>query len=219
MCVESRRALSYPRAQEKDLEPETRRRTDEANVAAVDSDGDAGGLPQFDPTWFASQVFWLAISFTLLYLVFARKTLPNISSAIDRRRQQIESDVETTETLTKEAEDVLEAYEARLKESQAAARLIITEMEQSLKKTAESSHDKFREKTDKTIAKTEKAIEDAKAKALKDVEGVAVEVAAATAKKLIDTDVDAKNIKSIVSSITKQSSASSPKKKTTKKAA
>lgn len=190
-----------------------------AAYAAVDSDGDAGGLPQFDPTWFASQVFWLAISFTLLYLVFARKTLPNISSAIDRRRQQIESDVETTETLTKEAEDVLEAYEARLKESQAAARLIITEMEQSLKKTAESSHDKFREKTDKTIAKTEKAIEDAKAKALKDVEGVAVEVAAATAKKLIDTDVDAKNIKSIVSSITKQSSASSPKKKTTKKAA
>lgn len=190
-----------------------------AAYAAVDSDGDAGGLPQFDPTWFASQVFWLAISFTLLYLVFARKTLPNISSAIDRRRQQIESDVETTETLTKEAEDVLEAYEARLKESQAAARLIITEMEQSLKKTAESSHDKFREKTDKTIAKTEKAIEEAKAKALKDVESVAVEVAAATAKKLIDADVDAKNIKSIVSSITKQSSASSSKKKTTKKAA
>ena len=35
----------------------------------------SGGLPQFDPAWFPSQLFWLAVTFALLYVIFAKKTL------------------------------------------------------------------------------------------------------------------------------------------------
>ncbi|MGB1077196.1 MAG: hypothetical protein ACPG05_02730 [Bdellovibrionales bacterium] len=175
----------------------------------------SGGLPQFDPTWFASQVFWLAISFTLLYVVFAKKTLPSISSTIDRRRQQIESDIETTEELTKESEGVYEAYQKNLQESQAAARSVIADMEADLKAKAEEAHAKFRDKAEKTISKTEDAIKKAKEEALKDVEAVAAEIALETTKKLVSRDVDPKNVKSIVSTLSKGASSS----KTTKKAA
>ena len=177
----------------------------------------SGGLPQFDPTWFASQVFWLFVCFALLYLIFAKKTLPSISSTIDRRRQQIESDVETTEELAKESEAVYEAYQSSLKESQAKARAVIVDMENALKAKAETNHSKFREKAEKTIAETEASIEEAKKTALKDVQKIATEVATETAKKLLERDVDAKNVKSIVSTLSKDTVAA--KKKTTKKAA
>ena len=34
------------------------------------------GLPQLDPTTFASQLFWLVVSFVLLYVVISRIAAP-----------------------------------------------------------------------------------------------------------------------------------------------
>lgn len=179
------------------------------------------GLPQFDPTWFASQVFWLAVCFAFLYMVFAKKTLPNISSTIDRRRQQIESDIETTECLTKDSEAILEEYELNLKDSQAKARAIVVGMTNDLKADADIAQKRFRDKAEKTIAKTETVIEDAKQTALQDVQTIAADVAVATVDKLLGTKVDQKVAVSVVKSLVsgKKKTPSSIQKKTTKKAA
>ncbi len=178
----------------------------------------SGGLPQFDPTWFASQVFWLAISFAILYIVFAKKTLPNISSTIDRRRTQIESDIETTDELTKEAEDVLAAYQEKLKDSRSKARSVIMDTEKAIRDNEEKAHNEFLEKTEDAISKAEATIEKAKGKASKDIEKIAGEIAVETAKKLLNHDIDSSNVESIISKISKDGNSSS-KNKTAKKAA
>ncbi|MBL4590218.1 MAG: hypothetical protein JKY11_09105 [Alphaproteobacteria bacterium] len=181
----------------------------------------SSGLPQFDPTWFASQVFWLAVCFAFLYVVFAKKTLPNISSTIDRRRQQIESDIETTESLTNDSEAILEEYERNLKNSQAKARAIVVGMVQNLKADADIVQKKFRDKAEKTIAKTETVIEEAKQTALQEVQTIAADVAIATVDKLLGAKVDQKVAISVVKSLVsgKQKMPSPVQKKTTKKAA
>ncbi len=176
----------------------------------------SSGLPQFDPTWFASQVFWLLVSFLLLYVIFAKKTLPNLSSTIDRRRKQIESDVETTQKLTKEAEAIYEAYEENLKDAQLKARAVVINMENDLKAQADADHKKFRDKAEETILKTEISIEAAKVTALKDIQAIASEIASETVKKLIGHKIDSKNVESIVSSLVKTPET---KKKPSKKAA
>mgnify|MGYP000041212232 FL=1 len=43
---------------------------DAAHDAAYDAAHSSGGLPQLDPTWFASQIFWLSITFIVLYVIF-----------------------------------------------------------------------------------------------------------------------------------------------------
>ena len=44
-------------------------------------------FPPFDPTYFASQLFWLAISFIVLYVLLSRFVLPRIGGAIEERPQ------------------------------------------------------------------------------------------------------------------------------------
>ena len=62
--------------------------TTEGTVAPAEH----AGLPQMDVGTFPSQIFWLVVTFGLLFLVLSRMTLPMIAGAIgaaaqpDRRR-------------------------------------------------------------------------------------------------------------------------------------
>ena len=46
-------------------------------------------FPAFDPTWFASQLFWLAIFFTGLYFALSRFILPKLSDTLEKRSELI----------------------------------------------------------------------------------------------------------------------------------
>ena len=51
------------------------------------------GLPQFDTTTFTSQLFWLAIAFAIMYVYFAKSSLPALSKVIDARRTLLRNDI------------------------------------------------------------------------------------------------------------------------------
>jgi len=77
-----------------------------------------GGLPQFEPDTFASQLFWLAITFMVMFFVFSKFTLPSISSVIENRKNIIDSDLDMAEKLSAEADSVHDAYnKSRYQES------------------------------------------------------------------------------------------------------
>ncbi|MDA7705336.1 hypothetical protein N8772_02530 [Rickettsiales bacterium] len=47
-------------------------------------------MPQFDITYFSSQIFWLAICFTIIYFLTKRMFMPKMSKIIDDRSDKIE---------------------------------------------------------------------------------------------------------------------------------
>ena len=51
------------------------------------------GFPPFDATTFASQLFWFALTFILLYLLMSRVALPRIGTILEDRRKRVESDL------------------------------------------------------------------------------------------------------------------------------
>src|SRR5437868_4894175 len=73
-----------------------------------------GGLPQMNTETFPSQIFWLVVTFGLLFLVLWRITLPMIEGVIGDRRNRIEGDLGTAEKLRQQASEALAAYEAAL---------------------------------------------------------------------------------------------------------
>lgn len=168
--------------------------------AAKDSES-SGGLPQFDPTWFPSQVFWLAVMFVLLYVFFANKTLPTLSSTIETRRRQIESDMEEAQKLSSEAQLVQTNYELSLAEARENASQKRLEVDQNISALSTKKEQAFRKKAEKKIKSTEEAIDKAKSEALKDMEQVTLELCSEIAKKISGLSVTPAEVKKTVGSL------------------
>lgn len=163
-----------------------------------DPHASSGGLPQFDPEWFTSQIFWLAISFGVLYFIFSKKTLPDISSVIENRKNHIDSDLETAEKLTAEADSVHDAYQAHLNKAQSDASEAIKSVEDQSKTKAENALDGFREKSDHDLKEAEKRIESSKAAAMDDMNQICVDAAAQAVQKIIGLNLDKSEIQAVV---------------------
>src|ERR1043166_733563 len=86
----------------------------EGTIEGTAQPAEHAGLPQMNPEYFPSQVFWLAITFGLLFLVLWRTTLPMIAGVIGARRGQIEGDLGTAESFRKDAANALAGYESAL---------------------------------------------------------------------------------------------------------
>ena len=171
--------------------------------AADDAHGEAskGGLPQFDPTWFASQIFWLAISFAVLYMIFAKKTLPDISGVIENRKNHIQSDLETAEKLTAEADAVQDAYQENLNKAQLDASEAIKSVENKSKANAEAAMETFRVKAEDQVKDAEANIETSKNAAMDDMNKIAIDAAAAAVEKIIGFAPDSSKIETAVKNI------------------
>ena len=70
---------------------------------------ESGGMPQLDPEFWVSQIFWLTLVFGTLYIVLSKLILPKISANLELRKSQIQENIEA-------AEKQRESSEAKLKE-------------------------------------------------------------------------------------------------------
>ncbi len=96
-------------------------------------------MPQLDPTWFASQIFWLFVCFTLLYIVLSRVILPPLQNIIETRSNTIENDLVMAQDLKVKAEESKVAYENILIKSRQSAQNLISEAEVAAKARAEEA--------------------------------------------------------------------------------
>jgi len=60
-------------------------------------------MPQLNPEFFLSQVFWLVITFSFLLIFLWRISLPRISSVLEKRENKINDEIQTAKKLQTEA--------------------------------------------------------------------------------------------------------------------
>jgi F-type H+-transporting ATPase subunit b len=82
-------------------------------------------MPQFDPTWFSSQIFWLAILFVTFYVLVSRLLLPPIIEIMERRKTTMEGDIATAQSMKLDAQRAKESYERALAEARAKSQSLI----------------------------------------------------------------------------------------------
>lgn len=170
-----------------------------ATEAAGEHEG--GGLPQLDASTFPSQLFWLAITFAILYLIFSRKSLPEISGVIENRKSHVESDLETAEKLKGEAEKAQHTYEASLQKARADAAGAMADVQEKIKAKSEEQVEAFRATSDKQVKALEKSLKTAKESAMDDMNTVAAEIASEAAKKIVGINADPEHAKTVVESL------------------
>ena len=136
-------------------------------------------MPQITqlPFIFASQLFWLAVVFGLIFFVVGRGMLPKIQSTVDAREKKIADDLARAQAARAAAEDTEAAWRARMDAARADAARIAQEAKQD---SARKTEAKVRKAADKIALKVESAearIREAVTAARAEIEAVAAEAA------------------------------------------
>jgi len=69
-------------------------------------------MPQFNPSFYVSQVFWLLLSFGFLYVMMSMLICPMIEEVLKERERHIRKTVSQAEKLNREALALHQRYQA-----------------------------------------------------------------------------------------------------------
>jgi len=151
--------------------------------------GHSGVFPPFDSSTFASQILWLAITFGLFYVLMAKVALPRIGGILETRHEKIGRDLEEANRLKAESEAAGAAYEASLAEARKKAQDIASQTRATLAASVDAKRHEAETALSAKIADAETRISEIKAKALGEVDGIAVETTEALVSSLIGDGV------------------------------
>ena len=165
---------------------------------------ESGGMPQLDPEFWVSQVFWLVISFGLLFIVLSKFILPTISDNLERRRSQILENIETAEKQRKESDNNLKEFEKKLSNSRAEASSLINEAKKKLLEEINKKKELLENEIDKEIKSAEDEIKDLQINSVKKINQIANETASELLIQLIGSEINKSNISAIVEDLLKK---------------
>ncbi len=144
----------------------------------------AEGMPQFNAKSFNSQLFWLIITFTALYLIITYFILPRIRENIRLRKNKIANDLERAEKIKSEIEDMISKANIRLEEAKNQAQKMIKESLLRSNKEYDNQIDTIKKQIANMQIKAESNITEYKKSLEKDIEKSAISVCAVILSKL-----------------------------------
>jgi F-type H+-transporting ATPase subunit b len=151
-------------------------------------------MPQLNVATFTPQIFWLFVTFFVLYVLMQWVAVPRIGAVLERRRRHLEDDLSRANALRTEAEGVLAAYEKTLAEARAAAQATMRETTERLAAETARRLRELAQTLEAQIAGAEERIAAAKHAALADVRGIALDVAGALSEKLTGAAPDPERV-------------------------
>ena len=162
---------------------------------------ESGGMPQLDPEFWFSQIFWLVITFGILYLVLSKIILPKISNNLETRKSQVLENLELAEKQRNESEAKLKEFDNIILKSKIEAKNLFNKSRKKLTDDINSKKQKLEEEIDKEVKIVETEIEELKKKSPEKINKIAIETSADLINQLIGVNVNNSSITAIVSDI------------------
>ena len=166
--------------------------------------GAEGGMPQLNPEFWASQIFWLILIFSSLYIIMWKIFLPKISDSIENRKSRVVGDLNETQKLKENAEKKLREYNKIIEDTKKEAKKIIEDNKKKLENDIKSKKQKFNEEIEKELLSVEKEIKSLKKLSISSINKIAAEVSSEVIKQLVGTSVNMSNVSAIVEDISKK---------------
>lgn len=164
------------------------------NVAAAET----AGMPQLDPSSWGSQIFWLFLTFAVLYFALSRFILPKLRDTIANRSDRIADDLDSATRMKQEAEEAEKAYETSLRDARAKALNVAESTRQSLDAEIKAELDAADAEADRESEAADARIREIKEAALSNIDAVAAEVAGTLVKELTGKSVSDTALKAAI---------------------
>jgi len=165
---------------------------------------ESGGMPQLNPEFWISQIFWLTLSFGLLYIVLSKLILPKISDNLETRKSQILENIEAADKQREDSEKKLKEYEEIILKSKLEAKTIINQAREKVLKDLNAKKEFLDKQIDDEISKVEKEINILRNNAPEKISKIAIETSSELLQKLIGVDVNNSSISAIVDDLSKR---------------
>ena len=170
---------------------------------ANQSFGSEAGMPQLNPEFWPSQIFWLILTFSALYLIIWKIFLPKITYSIENRKSKIVSDLNEAQKLKETAEKKLNEYKKIIENSKIEAQKIIENSKKKLERDISDKKLKFNEEIEKELEAVEKEINNFKDKSVTNIKKISSEISTDLVMKIANTQVNQSNVSAIVDEIIK----------------
>ena len=169
-------------------------------IGLVES-SESGGMPQLNPEFWFSQIFWLIIAFGLLFIVLSKLILPKISENLEARKSQILENIEAAEKQRETSENKIKEYEKIIIDSKNEAKNYFSKAREKILKDIDKKRETLKNEINKEIKNTEKEITDLKNKSPEKINKIAIETSSNLVKQLIGVEVNNSSISSIVEDV------------------
>ena len=157
-------------------------------------------MPQLNPEFFVSQLFWLVVTFSFLFFFLWRISLPRIGNVLEKRERKISEDLTAAKELQIEAEKIQETIENQLKQARADSSDMIKSSSLSFQEKAQAELNKLDNELDAKIEQSAQAIEKNKNDSVSQIQTQINEITKLTLSKVASFDVSDDEIKQAVNS-------------------
>ncbi len=161
-------------------------------------------MPQLEVSTYVSQIFWLIVSFGVLYYLLSRKALPRVAEILEARADRIRADLDEAQRLRKEAEEAMTSYEQVMAKAQEEAQTTLSAVQTRLQAETADKLAKLETKLARQIAKAEERIAKAKSDALNELDEAALATAQAAAERLAGIKVSKTDAKAALDAVLKE---------------
>ena len=159
---------------------------------------ESGGMPQLNPEFWISQIFWLIITFGILFIVLTKVILPKISDNLETRKSQILENIETADKQKEESQKKIDEYEKIILDSKLKAKSYFNEAREKILDDINKKRAALEKDLDEEIGEVEKELSDLKNKSGEKINKIAAETSAELIKELIGEEVNSSSIAAIV---------------------
>ena len=162
------------------------------------------GMPQLDPTYWASQAFWLVLVFTVLYISISKFYLPKIKDNLDNRENKIKEDLENANKFKEESEAKLKEYDLILENAKKEVSKIHFESKSTLDKDIQSKKDSMEKEIEKEILKAQKEISELKKNSISSIQIISGSIVSNIIENISGDKLNESSIKATVEDVSKK---------------
>jgi F-type H+-transporting ATPase subunit b len=159
---------------------------------------ESGGMPQLNPEFWISQIFWLIITFGILFIVLTKVILPKISNNLETRKSQILENIEIADRQKEESQKKIDEYEKIILDSKVKAKNYFNDAREKILDDINKKRTAIEKDLDEEIGGVEKELSDLKNKSGEKINKIAAETSAELIKELIGEEVNSSSIAAIV---------------------
>jgi len=155
-------------------------------------------MPQLNPEFYTSQLFWLVVTFSFLLVFLWRISLPRISLVLEKRESKISNDIEIAKQSQTEAEEIQNQIDQQLYKAREQSNILIKESSINLQNKASEELSKLDSELSKKIDESTTIIENKMKESLKQIHEQIQDITKLTLSKISSIPVNDQEIKESV---------------------